>query len=95
MRTKGSKGCRNRRNGAMRKDVRSVGNRVAEVGLEYFCPDYVSKNGVSVMEHNTLCGNMDLGLQPFLHYTQIATYFLCKSMDNLLYTMDKRKCAVG
>ena len=36
-----------------RKDVRSVGNRVAEVGLEYFCPDYVSKNGVSVTERNT------------------------------------------
>ena len=35
------------------RDVRSVGNRVAEVGLEYFCPDYVSKNGVSVMECNT------------------------------------------
>ena len=36
-----------------RKDVRSVGNRVAEVGLEYFCLDYVSKNGVSVTERNT------------------------------------------
>ena len=36
----------------MCKDVQSVGNRVAEVGLEYFCPDYVSKNGVSVMECN-------------------------------------------
>ena len=36
-----------------REDVRSVGNRVAEVGLEYFCPDYVSKNGVSVTERNT------------------------------------------
>ena len=35
-----------------REDVRSVGNRVAEVGLEYFCPDYVSKNGVSVTERN-------------------------------------------
>ena len=35
-----------------REDVRSVGNRVAEVGLEHFCSDYVSKNGVSVMEHN-------------------------------------------
>ena len=37
-----------------RKDVQSIGNRVAEVGLEYFCLDYVSKNGVSVMEHNSL-----------------------------------------
>ena len=36
-----------------REDVQSVGNHVAEVGLEYFCPDYVSKNGVSVMERNT------------------------------------------
>ena len=35
-----------------REDVRSVGNHVAEVGLEYFCPDYVSKNGVSVTERN-------------------------------------------
>ena len=35
-----------------REDVRSVGNRVAEVGLEYFCPDYVSKIGVSVTERN-------------------------------------------
>ena len=38
----------------MREDVRSVGNSVAEVGLEYFCPDYVSKNGVSVTEHNSI-----------------------------------------
>ena len=36
-----------------REDVRSVGNRVAEAGLEYFCPDYVSKNGVSVTERNS------------------------------------------
>ena len=42
-----------------REDVRSVGNRVAEVGLEYFCPDYVSKNGVSVTERNM---SLDLGL---------------------------------
>ena len=34
------------------EDVQSVGNRVAEVGLEYFCLDYVSKNGVSVTERN-------------------------------------------
>ena len=38
----------------MREDVQSVGNHVAEVGLQYFCPDYVSKNGVSVTEHNML-----------------------------------------
>ena len=37
-----------------REDVRSVGNRVTEVGLEYFCPDYVSKNGVSVTECNSI-----------------------------------------
>ena len=37
-----------------REDVRSVRNRVAEVGLEYFCPDYVSKNGMSVTERNTI-----------------------------------------
>ena len=30
------------------KDVQRVGNQVAEVGLKYFCLDYVSKNGVSV-----------------------------------------------
>ena len=57
MRTEGSEECRNCRNGAdsrTREDVQSVGNRVAEIGLEYFCPDYVSKNGVSVMEHNTI-----------------------------------------
>ena len=35
------------------EDVRKVGNRVAEVGFEYFCLEYVSKNGVSVMECNT------------------------------------------
>ena len=35
------------------KVVRRVGNRVAEYGFEYFCLDYVSKIGVSVMEHNT------------------------------------------
>ena len=38
------------------EDVRSVRNRVAEVGLEYFCPDYVSRNGVSVTE----CNNQDI-----------------------------------
>ena len=27
---------------------------IAEFGFEYFCPDYVSKNGVSVMERNNL-----------------------------------------
>ena len=36
------------------EDVRSVGNRVADVGLEYFCLDYVSTNGVSVMERNSI-----------------------------------------
>ena len=33
--------------------TRRVGNRVAEFGFEYFCPDYVSKFGMSVTEHNT------------------------------------------
>ena len=52
--TKGSGECRNRQKCAEAcKDVRKVGNRVAEVGFEYFCLDYVSKNGMSVMEHNT------------------------------------------
>ena len=37
-----------------REDVRSVRNRVAEVGLEFFCPDYISKNGVSVTECNSI-----------------------------------------
>ena len=32
--------------------VRRVGNWVAEYGFEYFCPDYVSKIGVSVTERN-------------------------------------------
>ena len=34
------------------KVVRRVGDRVAEFGSEYFCPDYVSNIGVSVTEHN-------------------------------------------
>ena len=52
--TKGSKECRNhQKHMEVHEDVRRVGNRVAEVGLEYFCLDYVSKNGVSVTEHNT------------------------------------------
>ena len=54
--TIGSKECRNRQKCVEAcGDVRRVGNRVAEVGLEYFCPDYVSKNGMSVMECNSLC----------------------------------------
>ena len=32
--------------------VQRVGNRVTEFGFEYFCLDYVSKIGVSVMECN-------------------------------------------
>ena len=31
-----------------------VRNRVAEFGFEYFCPDYVSKIGVSVTECNSI-----------------------------------------
>ena len=34
--------------------VRRVGNRVAEYGFKYFCPDYVSKIGVSVTERNSI-----------------------------------------
>ena len=34
--------------------VRRVGNQVAEFGFEYFCPDYVSKIGVSVTERNSI-----------------------------------------
>ena len=34
--------------------VRRVGNRVAEYGFEYFCPDYVSQIGVSVTERNSI-----------------------------------------
>ena len=40
-----------------REDVQRSRNRVAEVGFEYFCLDYVSKNGVSVMERNIGPGN--------------------------------------
>ena len=36
------------------KVVQRVGNRVAEYGFEYFCPDYVSKIGVSVTECNSI-----------------------------------------
>ena len=47
------------------KDVRRSGNRVAEVGFEYFCLDYVSKNGMSVTEHN----KEGRGHSPALHPT--------------------------
>ena len=36
------------------KVAQRVGNRVAEFGFECFCPDYVSKIGVSVTERNSL-----------------------------------------
>ena len=36
------------------KSVQRYGNRVAEFRYRCFCLDYVSKNGVSVMEHNTM-----------------------------------------
>ena len=52
--------CRNRPKCVeAREDVQRVRNRVAEVGLEYFCQDYVSTNGVSVMERNTVVVNED------------------------------------
>ena len=51
--TKGLGECRNHRKCVEAcKDVWRVGNRVAEVRFEYICLNYVSKNGVSVMEHN-------------------------------------------
>ena len=34
--------------------VQRVGNRVTEFGFKYFCLDYVSKIGVSVMERNSI-----------------------------------------
>ena len=56
MRSKGSVNFRIIQNYAERtevcKVVQRVGNRVAEYGFKYFCPDYVSKIGVSVTEHN-------------------------------------------
>ena len=36
------------------EDVQRYRNRVAEVRFRYFCPDYVSKNGVSVTERNSI-----------------------------------------
>ena len=67
------------RNARKRTEVcevaRRVGNRVAEFRFEYFCPDYVSKIGVSVTERNSIppsrtlsrgpiefCGKFGLGL---------------------------------
>ena len=42
------------------KDVQRVGDQVAEVGLKYFCLDYVSKNGVSATACSTLLGSVEL-----------------------------------
>ena len=47
--------CRNHQKCTeVHEDVRRSGNRVAEDGFEYFCSDYVSKNGVSVTECNSI-----------------------------------------
>ena len=55
MRTEGSREYQNHQKCTeVREDVQRIGNQVAEVGFEYFCPDYVRKNGVGVMEHNKL-----------------------------------------
>ena len=57
--------CRNCRKCAeVHEDVCRVGNQVAEVGLEYFCLDYVSKNGVSVMERNSIPPSRTLSQGP-------------------------------
>ena len=37
------------------KMCKESGIEFAEVGLEYFCLDYVIKNGVSITECNTMC----------------------------------------
>ena len=51
--SKGSGECRNRwKCMEVHEDVQRSGNQVAEVGFKYFCPDYVSKNRVSVTECN-------------------------------------------
>ena len=36
------------------EDLQRFGDQVAEFGHKYFCPDYVSKNGMSVMECNKI-----------------------------------------
>ena len=46
------------------KVVRRVENRVTEFGFEYFCPDYVSKIGVSVMERNSIPPSRTLSRGP-------------------------------
>ena len=50
--TEGSGECQNHVEAC--KDVQRSRNRAAEVGFEYFCMDYVSKNGVSVTERNSV-----------------------------------------
>ena len=58
MQTEGSRECWNHQKCTeVHKDVQRSGNWVAEVRFEYFCPGYVSKNGVSVMECNTTSCN--------------------------------------
>ena len=53
MRTEGSEEYRNHRNGVeCVRMCKVLGIELLRLGLEYFCPDYVSKNGVSVTECN-------------------------------------------
>ena len=55
MQTEGFGECQNRwKCMEVCKEVPRSRNQVAEVGFEYFCLDYVSKNGVSVTEHNSI-----------------------------------------
>ena len=72
--------CQNRQNDVeTRGDVRSVRNQVAEIGLEYFCLDYVSKNGVSVTEHNIQLHHVELYCQglPTLERDNSSVLMLC------------------
>ena len=63
--TEGSKECwKHRKCTEACKDVQRVGNQFAEVGLEYFGLDYVSKNGVSVMECNSIPPSRTLSRGP-------------------------------
>ena len=95
--------CRNRQNGAeVCKDVWSVGNWVAEVGHEYFCLDYVSKNGVSVMECNNFS---NFKIWALLNYSNqyntsqptllIDIAAVCIIQGMRLFILKKNKCLVN
>ena len=49
--------------------LQRVGNRVTEFGFKYFCLDYVSKIGVSVMERNIPPGPISIQCNPVLVFT--------------------------